>query len=106
MAKCCGWEYLGLNSENEVCLKTPQGQLKYRLLHTIEFDSDRKRMSVILQREGRVFVYCKGADNIMLSRVKPPGKKGRVVAERVEEWSQQGLRTLLFAKREIDKKDY
>jgi phospholipid-translocating ATPase len=53
-----------------------------------------------------VFVYCKGADNIMLSRVKPPGKKGRVVAERVEEWSQQGLRTLLFAKREIDKKDY
>lgn len=63
-------------------------------------------MSIILQREGRVFVYCKGADNIMLGRVKPPGKKGRVVAERVEEWSQQGLRTLLFAKREIDKKDY
>jgi magnesium-transporting ATPase (P-type) len=29
-----------------------------------------------------------------------------VVAERVEEWSQQGLRTLVFARREVERKDY
>lgn len=64
-------------------------------------------MSVILQREGRVFVFCKGADNVMLKRLRSQnGKKCRVVAERVEEWSQQGLRTLVFARREIEKKDY
>ncbi len=57
-------------------------------------------MSVILQREGRVFVFCKGADNVMLKRLRSQNsRKCRVVAERVEEWSQQGLRTLVFARR-------
>jgi phospholipid-translocating ATPase len=107
MAKCCRWEYTGLNRDNELCLQTPQGEIRYKILHTIEFDSDRKRMSVILQRDGRVFVYCKGADNVILKRLRSQNsKRCRVAAERVEEWSQEGLRTLLFAKREVERKDY
>lgn len=64
-------------------------------------------MSVILQKNNRIFVYCKGADNIILKRLKTQKtKRCQVVKDRIEEWSQEGLRTLLFAKREIEKKDY
>lgn len=48
MAKYCGWEYLGVNDNNQLCVKTKTTTYKYQILHTIEFDSNRKRMSVIL----------------------------------------------------------
>lgn len=48
MAKYCGWEYIGVNDNNELCIQIGKTTLKYKVLHIIEFDSDRKRMSVIL----------------------------------------------------------
>lgn len=48
MAKYCGWEYVGVNDNNELCIETGNATIKYKVLHIIEFDSDRKRMSVIL----------------------------------------------------------
>jgi phospholipid-translocating ATPase len=38
----------------------------------IEFNSDRKRMSVIVRdSEGRVIIYCKGADSKIKERLAP-----------------------------------
>lgn len=46
--------------------------LKYKLLHVIEFNSDRKRMSVIVRTEdGRIMIVCKGADSIIHPRLAP-----------------------------------
>ena len=46
------------------------GRVEYELLATIPFDSDRKRMTVILRRpsSGQVVVFCKGADNVIFDR--------------------------------------
>lgn len=45
---------------------------KYKLLHVLEFNSDRKRMSVVVRTEdGRVMVVCKGADSIINARLQP-----------------------------------
>ena len=64
-------------------------------------------MSVIMEKDDRVFVYCKGADNAIFARLKEDNNNvGRTVEENIEKWSRQGLRTLLFAKRQIDKRDY
>ena len=47
--------------------------LKYRLLHTLEFSSDRKRMSVIVEemseQNSRILLLTKGADEVILSRL-------------------------------------
>lgn len=40
----------------------------YKRLHTIEFTSDRKRMSVIIEDEGKIYLFCKGADNVIIER--------------------------------------
>lgn len=47
-----------------------QSEKSYEILHTLEFDSERKRMSVLvrdLQRKEYV-LFCKGADSSMLER--------------------------------------
>lgn len=116
MARYCGWEYLGIDSHNMISVRCNGNQvMRFKFLHMIEFNSDRKRMSVIVEREGeegegRVVVYTKGADNMIYERLKNnkagENKKLEAVSRNVEEWSVEGLRTLVFAKREIKKEYY
>jgi phospholipid-translocating ATPase len=43
----------------------------YQLLRVIEFTSSRKRMSVIVKdAQGKIMLYCKGADSIIIERLK------------------------------------
>ncbi|KAF5005880.1 hypothetical protein FDECE_7693 [Fusarium decemcellulare] len=43
----------------------------YEVLDVIEFSSKRKRMSIIIRMpDGRICVFCKGADNIIMQRLK------------------------------------
>lgn len=56
----------------KVTYDTPYEQVDkyYEIMHTLDFDSERKRMSVLvrdLQRKEYV-LFCKGADSSMLSR--------------------------------------
>lgn len=45
--------------------------VKYKLLNLIEFDSARKRMTVVVRTpEGKLVVYCKGADSIIEKRLR------------------------------------
>lgn len=43
----------------------------YELLCILDFNNIRKRMSVILRRDGQLRLYCKGADNVIYERLKP-----------------------------------
>jgi phospholipid-translocating ATPase len=51
---------------------------KYDLLNILEFDSTRKRMSVLLREEktGQIVLMCKGADSIVLDRMSEESKSG------------------------------
>ncbi|KAJ4251973.1 drs2 neo1 protein [Fusarium torreyae] len=43
----------------------------YQVLDVIEFSSKRKRMSIIIRMpDGRICVFCKGADNVIMQRLK------------------------------------
>ncbi|POR38013.1 Phospholipid-transporting ATPase [Tolypocladium paradoxum] len=43
----------------------------YQVLDVIEFSSKRKRMSIIIRMpDGRLCIFCKGADNVIMSRLK------------------------------------
>ena len=41
----------------------------YELLCILDFNNVRKRMSVIVKYEGRIRLYCKGADNVIFERL-------------------------------------
>lgn len=57
--------------DNIIIDNTKTGQvIKYKLLHVLEFNSDRKRMSVIVRTEdGQLMIVCKGADSIINARL-------------------------------------
>ena len=44
---------------------------KIELLFSFEFNSDRKRMSVIVRHNGIIKLYTKGADAIIKARLSP-----------------------------------
>lgn len=48
-----------------------QGQSKeFQILNVCEFNSTRKRMSTVIRTpEGKIKIYCKGADTVILERV-------------------------------------
>ena len=81
--------------------------MKYRLLNLIEFDSARKRMSVVVRTpEGKILVVCKGADSIIEKRLKAKSPYLGQTNKYLDQYANQGLRTLLIARKEIDEKFY
>lgn len=44
---------------------------EYELLSILDFNNVRKRMSVILKRNNKLVLYCKGADNVIYDRLGP-----------------------------------
>ncbi|CUM62818.1 uncharacterized protein PRCAT00000376001 [Priceomyces carsonii] len=44
---------------------------KYEILDVVEFSSSRKRMSIVVKfPDGRICIICKGADNVIIDRLK------------------------------------
>lgn len=81
----------------------------YTILNTIEFNSSRKRMSAIVRLpDGRIVLYCKGADSIIYSRLKRGEQQElrRTTAEHLEMFAREGLRTLCIAKRYLTEQQY
>ncbi len=75
-----------------------------------EFDSDRKRMSVIVRdpRDKKVKMFTKGADSVIKSRlcteVDQPNL--RTTEFYVDDFSKLGLRTLMIAMKVINEDEW
>ncbi|KAI4368975.1 hypothetical protein MLD38_017472 [Melastoma candidum] len=80
----------------------------YQLLNVLEFNSSRKRMSVIVRDEdGKILLLCKGADSVMFERLARDGKSfEEATMEHVNMYADAGLRTLILAYRELDEDEY
>ncbi|KAJ6865865.1 phospholipid-transporting ATPase 2 isoform X1 [Populus alba x Populus x berolinensis] len=81
--------------------------IQYEVLETLEFTSDRKRMSVVVRdcQNGKILLLSKGADEAILPYASP-GQQTRTFNEAVEQYSQLGLRTLCLAWRELKEDEY
>uniref|UniRef100_A0A672JEA8 Phospholipid-transporting ATPase n=1 Tax=Salarias fasciatus TaxID=181472 RepID=A0A672JEA8_SALFA len=82
-------------------------QRRYELLAILDFNNVRKRMSVIVRSpEGKLCLYCKGADTIIYERLDPScSKLMDVTTEHLNEFAGEGLRTLALAYKHLDE-DY
>ncbi|XP_018422564.1 PREDICTED: probable phospholipid-transporting ATPase IF isoform X2 [Nanorana parkeri] len=78
---------------------------RYQLLHVLEFDADRRRMSVIVQSpSGDKILFTKGAESAILPNVR----RGEMERTRlhVDEFARKGLRTLCLAYRRFTADEY
>ncbi|KAK6494962.1 phospholipid-transporting ATPase ID-like [Huso huso] len=76
----------------------------YELLAILDFNNVRKRMSVIVRcPEGKLSLYCKGADTIIYERLHPACKTLKdVTTEHLDEFAGEGLRTLVLAYKDLE----
>ncbi|KAI9099801.1 hypothetical protein DFS34DRAFT_507698 [Phlyctochytrium arcticum] len=80
----------------------------YDVLSVNEFNSTRKRMSVLVRTpEGQIKMYIKGADTVILERLQKEGNAHvDSTCAHLEEYATEGLRTLCIAYRDISDKEY
>ncbi|KAI8331922.1 hypothetical protein BC941DRAFT_359902 [Chlamydoabsidia padenii] len=80
---------------------------EYQILNVCEFNSTRKRMSVVLRDpQNRIVLYCKGADTMILERLDPDCSYVDATLAHLEDFASEGLRTLCYAMRMISDKEY
>jgi phospholipid-translocating ATPase len=107
-----GFEYMGEK-------KTPTGQtirtvrlvkeqvdLTYELLDVLEFDSNRRRMSVTIRdlQDGRIMLLCKGAESAIFKSCTS-GDLSRCNAD-IKKFAEKGWRTLACGYRYMSEEEY
>eukprot|EP00096_Caligus_rogercresseyi_P015122 TRINITY_DN7568_c0_g1_i2.p1 TRINITY_DN7568_c0_g1~~TRINITY_DN7568_c0_g1_i2.p1 ORF type:complete len:1578 (-),score=493.90 TRINITY_DN7568_c0_g1_i2:292-5025(-) len=89
-----------------------EGLVEFEVLHVLPFDSNRKRMSVILRHPLTLqkTLYCKGADASMLPRVLADSESERAILQKTQEqldsYAKIGLRVLVMAKKHLSDTEY
>ena len=81
----------------------------YEVLHTLQFSSERKRMSIIVKYQNEIILYIKGAESEIskrLSKTTLENENYKVISNGLNEFSKKGLRTLMIAYRKINDQDY
>lgn len=80
----------------------------YDVLDVLEFNSTRKRMSVVVRRpSGELLLYSKGADMMIYQRLREDPAMERiknVTRDQMEKYADDGLRTLAIAVKRLDER--
>lgn len=104
-ARDMGLVFLGKEDEQYVVYDNGE-EVKYKILCIIPFSSARKRMSIILETpDKKIKLYMKGADNVILQR-SIAGKYDDAIKENLEEYSNEGLRTLCISSKYLDREEF
>ncbi|CAD8081967.1 unnamed protein product [Paramecium sonneborni] len=83
-------------------------QINYRIekVYLIQFSSDRKRMSIIVRFQNQLYLFCKGADSVILSRIKQSTNYQEFIISASQEFANQGLRVLLFSYKQLQNSEF
>lgn len=102
-------------TKNGLILNVQGEEKEYQILNILEFNSTRKRMSVIIKLppatpngEPRALLICKGADSVIFSRLSEKNDKKllEATAIQLEEFASEGLRTLCIAQKQLSWAQY
>ncbi|XP_061900300.1 phospholipid-transporting ATPase IG isoform X3 [Entelurus aequoreus] len=100
-----GFTFLGLESKAMKILNNSNEIEVYELLHVLNFDPVRRRMSVIVKgKSGDILLFCKGADSSIFPRVKL--EEVERMRMHVDRNAEEGYRTLCVAYKRLSTEEY
>ncbi|XP_023184115.1 phospholipid-transporting ATPase IG isoform X5 [Xiphophorus maculatus] len=100
-----GFTFLGLESKNMKILNRNKDVETYELLHVLNFDPVRRRMSVMVRsKTGDILLFCKGADSSMFPQVRQ--EEVERIRMHVERNATEGYRTLCVAYKHLNAQEY
>ncbi|KAI9179413.1 hypothetical protein H9P43_004733 [Blastocladiella emersonii ATCC 22665] len=106
--KDVGFTFIGRHM-TEIFLDVMGDEEQYTLLAVLDFNSTRKRMSIVARRpDGAIVLYTKGADSVIFERLSPASDQLvlDVTLKHLEIFADEGLRTLCLAYRILDENEF
>ncbi|KAF9465973.1 phospholipid-transporting ATPase 1 [Collybia nuda] len=107
-ARDAGFPFVG-KTKDGIDIEVMGQSERYIPLRMLEFNSTRKRMSVIMRGpDGRLVLYCKGADSVIYERLAKDHDSTlkEQTSKDMEMFANSGLRTLCIAYRWLEEEEY
>uniref|UniRef100_A0A4W5K8A7 Phospholipid-transporting ATPase n=1 Tax=Hucho hucho TaxID=62062 RepID=A0A4W5K8A7_9TELE len=105
-ARNFGFVFLS-RTQDTITISEMDQEMTYEVLALLDFNSDRKRMSIILRfPDGRIRLYCKGADTVIYERLSPNSRHKEVTQTALDIFANQTLRTLCLCYKDISKQEF
>uniref|UniRef100_A0A8C9EX01 P-type phospholipid transporter n=1 Tax=Pavo cristatus TaxID=9049 RepID=A0A8C9EX01_PAVCR len=105
-ARNFGYVFLS-RTQNTITISEMGTERTYDVLAILDFNSDRKRMSVIVRESnGNIRLYCKGADTVIFERLHPRNLKREETEEALDVFASETLRTLCLCYRDISHDEF
>lgn len=105
-ARFFGVAFAGRDENQSIMVKINEKLIIVEVLNIIEFNSDRKRMTIIVRLpNGKIKLYIKGADSVILPLISSEVHKQETI-DNLESYANQGLRTLVLASKDLSKGEY
>ncbi|KAK7819076.1 hypothetical protein U0070_002388 [Myodes glareolus] len=105
-ARNFGFAFLA-RTQNTITVSELGTERTYNVLAILDFNSDRKRMSIIVRTpEGSIRLYCKGADTVIYERLHPMNPTKQETQDALDVFASETLRTLCLCYREIEEKEF
>uniref|UniRef100_A0A8C6TSW4 Phospholipid-transporting ATPase n=1 Tax=Neogobius melanostomus TaxID=47308 RepID=A0A8C6TSW4_9GOBI len=100
--------YVFLNrTQDTITIQEGDKENSYEMLALLDFNSDRKRMSIILRfPDGRIRLYCKGADTVIYERLSAESKHTKSTQTALDIFANETLRTLCLCYKDISAGEY
>uniref|UniRef100_A0A8C3WUT0 Phospholipid-transporting ATPase n=1 Tax=Catagonus wagneri TaxID=51154 RepID=A0A8C3WUT0_9CETA len=105
-ARNFGYVFLARTQDSITLMELGEERV-YQVLAMMDFNSIRKRMSVLVRApEGGIYLYTKGADTVIYERLLKKGPTEWTTEEALASFAEQTLRTLCLAYKEVDEDTY
>ncbi|GAA6077011.1 phospholipid-transporting ATPase IC isoform X1, partial [Tachysurus ichikawai] len=105
-ARCFGFVFLS-RTQDTITISEMGKEATYEMLALLDFNSDRKRMSVVLRLpDGRIRLYCKGADTVIYQRLSPSTLHRDTTETALEGFANETLRTLCLCYKDITEEEF
>ncbi|XP_077633815.1 phospholipid-transporting ATPase IC isoform X2 [Crocuta crocuta] len=105
-ARNFGFAFLA-RTQNTITISELGTERTYNVLAILDFNSDRKRMSIIVRTpEGTIRLYCKGADTVIYERLHQMNPTKQETQDALDIFASETLRTLCLCYKEIEEKEF
>uniref|UniRef100_A0AAV2IV86 Phospholipid-transporting ATPase n=1 Tax=Knipowitschia caucasica TaxID=637954 RepID=A0AAV2IV86_KNICA len=105
-ARNFGYVFLA-RTQDSITIQEGDRESTYEMLALLDFNSDRKRMSIILRfPDGRIRLYCKGADTVVYERLSPESRYKDSTQTALDIFANETLRTLCLCYKDISNQEY
>ncbi|NXH01926.1 AT8B3 ATPase, partial [Loxia leucoptera] len=105
-ARNLGYVFLA-RTQDSITIRELGRTRTYELLAMLDFNSDRKRMSVLVRDpQGSIRLYTKGADTVILERLRSRGPREALTERALDRFAEQTLRTLCLASRAVSEPEF